>query len=83
MILSTSNLEELTQLVARMRELGIAAYSKDGVKIVLDPHPPMQPDIEDSPKAQGLDLSTKVGKDGLTKDQQLELYGRSMQDVEE
>lgn len=66
-----------------MRELGIAAYSKDGVKIVLDPHPPMQPDIEDSPKAQGLDLSTKVGKDGLTRDQQMELYGRSMTDVEE
>jgi hypothetical protein len=73
---STENLARLTTLVKHLRTLGIVQYSMGDLTLsVLPDEPPpdfvpeLPPKVDDEPK---------VRHDGLTAEDQLELYGRTM-----
>lgn len=79
------NLTSLEQLIDMLRTKGVVEFHGEWasapVRIVLGPPPPLAatPDVQpvDKPAVSG-----KVGRDGLTAEQQLEVYGCVM-DAEE
>lgn len=70
--------KELEILVAKMRALGVQHFSHDGLVITLSPDWRPESSPEAPPTAEVIAEKPRLGKDGLTEADQMELYGRLM-----
>lgn len=75
----TQTLQDLTTLIDFLRSKGVLNYSAHGVTLTLLPEAPPRLEPEVAPSREK--SPPKVGKDGLTREQQEEMYGSAMSDT--
>lgn len=70
---------EILDLISELRAKGVLSFSHDGFSVVLGPAPVHDAELT-TPEA-AVKLEPKLGKDGLSEEEQQELYNRSFTDV--
>jgi hypothetical protein len=73
-------LQDLTTLIDFLRAKGVLSYSAGGISLSLLPDEPPPPAKPEEPRQVE---PPKLGSDGLTAEQQVELYGRAFSDTKE
>lgn len=78
-LLSPRTPGELEELVGTLRRLGVTRITtSNGVTLDISPHAPVVAPVE-TPVAKQESLEPpKRGRDGLTKEEQIDLYGKPM-----
>ena len=70
----TLTITQTLGLIDDLRKKGVVSFSGFGVSLVLGP---AEPDVAVLPETEErVEVKGKLGKDGLTKQEQIELYGR-------
>jgi hypothetical protein len=77
---SIENMGRLATLVKHLRTLGIVQYSMGDLTLSVLPDEPAPDFVPELPPKAGVEVEeeTKVRHDGLTAEDQMELYGRTM-----
>lgn len=66
---------ELTTLIGYLRSKGVMHYKDANVELTLGPEPLPKPKVDEDARQVLKKIETKVGRDGLTAEQQDALYG--------
>ncbi len=71
----TTSFKELDKLIDHLRAKGVAAYKAEGIELVLLPSEPSKPVKERKKSIEERLEGNRKGADGLTAEQQEDLYG--------
>ncbi len=70
-----SEFKKLDELIDHLRAKGVLSYKAEGVELVLLPNEPAKPEKQKRKSVEEIIEGKKKGADGLTAEQQEDLYG--------